>query len=103
MGGCNTMALKCLNCHTNCAANDPVCIFCGYNVSDTAASKKKDGWSNKGRGMTLVFVIVGSAIFNSVIGPKYFSNGGERILAAGVVGAICAMLGMFVGQFLSNE
>jgi hypothetical protein len=86
-----------------CAADDPACIFCGYKISDTSAALKKEGMSKKSKTTAVLFMVVGSVIFNTMIGPAYFHNSGERFLAAGAVGAVCAVMGMIVGNLLSSD
>jgi hypothetical protein len=57
--------------------------------------------------LAVMFMIIGSAIYNTMIAPKYFpqTNGisGEKILMAGLVGAVCAVLGGFLGSIVSDR
>jgi hypothetical protein len=102
------MSFKCLNCHMVCAASDAVCPSCGYKVADTSYSNKKGSASKVNMKFALIFMIIGSAIFNTVIAPKMYPSAGrtinmDRVLMASIVGMVCALLGAVFGSLVTDR
>lgn len=101
------MSFKCLNCHMVCAPDDKNCPFCHYQITNTSSALKKSAAAGSAK-FAILFTVIGSAIYNSVLAPKWYpSNGGginnDRLLMAAVVGACCAVVGMIFGSLISDR
>ncbi len=97
--------MRCLNCLTVYNERDPYCPVCKKRP---ARRSKYWGRSKSGiAGCSLLFALIGGAIFN-VLSPRWFTappGGGinwEQVMWAGVVGACAAVFGGLVATLLSG-
>ena len=93
--------MRCLNCLTVCSDTDTMCPFCRKPI--TLAKRKMNTTSISG--FAVGFMVIGICIFNTVA-PRLFPPtpgggiNGSQLLAAGAVGAVCAVVGGFLGALL---
>jgi hypothetical protein len=95
------LGVRCLNCLTVCDDRDAFCPCCRQPI--TRARPKMNTTSISG--FAVAFMVIGLGIFNT-LAPRLFPatpGGGinlAQLLAAGAVGAVCAVLGGILGALL---
>ena len=87
--------MRCLNCHAVAMETDRKCLACGAPL--TAASYRKPEAVKPF--FAIIFMVVGAVVYNTASPPSQAvakARGGinmEHAFGAGIVGAICAVIG----------
>ena len=97
--------MRCLNCHTVVAETDRTCISCGAPIGNAAYKQR----SHVKPFFAVAFMVVGAVTYNLYAPPAkaVAANGGrinmEHAMWAGIVGAICAVVGGAFDAVLGGE